>query len=376
MAGSMRAGKRPGTWELRVDLARDPITGKRRQVSRTVTGTERDADKTLAFLVAEVGGLDLAPGQRGGTMSDLAERWFNHLESRGRAASTIYGYRKKWAMIEPLLGAVPVAVVSPQRIDAAYSTLLADGVGVGTVAYIHATLRSMMSQARKWRMIDENPVSDAEPPQVPQREPAAPSTEVVRALIAVARKTNPWLAAYIRVSAALGTRRGETLAIRWCDVGVDAIDVSAAMIRVPGQLLVRKGTKTHAAGEIPVDAGTLAVLNKLRMLAAQRAAEVGVELPDDAYVFTDDPAGIRPWLPDRVSKLFERLRAGVPGGEQVTLKSLRAYTATVLVDGGADLRTAQARLRHRHGSTTQRHYVARRREAEVRAADSLGDALG
>lgn len=361
---------------MRVDLARDPITGLRRQVSRTVYGSPRQADRALAMLVAEVGGLDLAAGQRGGTMDDLFARWIEHLESRGRAASTVYGYQMKWAMIQPHLGALPVAAVSPQRIDAAYTRLLADGVAAGTVAYIHATIRSMMGQARRWRMIEANPVPDAEAPQMHERPPVAPSTDVVRDLIATARATNPWLATYIRVSAALGTRRGETLALRWCDIGDDAIEVSWAVIRVPGQPMVRKATKTHASGEIPVDAGTLIRLAELRTMAEARAAEVGIKLPDDAYIFTEDPIGALPWLPDRASKLFERLRAQVPGATGITIKSLRAYTATVLVDGGADLRTAQTRLRHRHGSTTQRHYVARRREAEVRAADAMGDALG
>lgn len=33
----------PGTWELIVESGRDPVTGKRRQVSRIFRGTMRDA---------------------------------------------------------------------------------------------------------------------------------------------------------------------------------------------------------------------------------------------------------------------------------------------------------------------------------------------
>jgi len=42
-------------WELIVEAGRDPLTGKRRQVSRVFSGTLRDAKKARAELLAEVG---------------------------------------------------------------------------------------------------------------------------------------------------------------------------------------------------------------------------------------------------------------------------------------------------------------------------------
>lgn len=72
---------------------------------------------------------------------------------------------------------------------------------------------------------------------------------------------------------------------------------------------------------------------------------------------------------------MERLRAGVPGAERVTLKSLRAFVASELEADGADLTTAQAVLRHRSSTTTARHYKAAR-EARVRQATrGLGERL-
>src|SRR6266496_886883 len=44
MRGNIRSrGK--GTWEVRIDIGRDPLTGKRRQVSRTVRGRKRHAER-------------------------------------------------------------------------------------------------------------------------------------------------------------------------------------------------------------------------------------------------------------------------------------------------------------------------------------------
>ena len=46
--------RRPGAWELIVQSPRDPVTGASKQLSRTVHGTKREAQRALAALVTEV----------------------------------------------------------------------------------------------------------------------------------------------------------------------------------------------------------------------------------------------------------------------------------------------------------------------------------
>ena len=53
MQGSKRKGRRPGTWELRVDAGEDPLTRKRQQKSVTFHGTSRQADVALAELITK-----------------------------------------------------------------------------------------------------------------------------------------------------------------------------------------------------------------------------------------------------------------------------------------------------------------------------------
>lgn len=45
----------PGVWEIVVESGRDPLTGKRRQVSRAFRGSVREARKFRAELLTEVG---------------------------------------------------------------------------------------------------------------------------------------------------------------------------------------------------------------------------------------------------------------------------------------------------------------------------------
>lgn len=52
--GSLRLKREPDYWELRVYAGRDPVTDKRRYVSRAFRGGKRDANNALAQLVAEI----------------------------------------------------------------------------------------------------------------------------------------------------------------------------------------------------------------------------------------------------------------------------------------------------------------------------------
>ena len=63
MKGSKRQVRGRGqsaVWELRVHAGRNPVTGKPRYVSKTVTGGAKTADEKLAELVTEVTGGDHA----------------------------------------------------------------------------------------------------------------------------------------------------------------------------------------------------------------------------------------------------------------------------------------------------------------------------
>ena len=51
MSGTLRE-KTPGNWEVRFEAGRDPVTGRRRQLSRSVLGNKRKAQETLNSLVA------------------------------------------------------------------------------------------------------------------------------------------------------------------------------------------------------------------------------------------------------------------------------------------------------------------------------------
>lgn len=105
-------------------------------------------------------------------------------------------------------------------------------------------------------------------------------------------------------------------------------------------------------------------------LARDRLAEVGLEPPADAHVFSNDP-----WRPAHGIPTGSRTRPTTWRPRPVsssTIKGLRHYTASQLLASRFDLRNIAARLGHSSGgATTLRHYADPVSEVDRRAATYL-----
>jgi integrase len=123
-----------------------------------------------------------------------------------------------------------------------------------------------------------------------------------------------------------GVRRGELCGLQIRDIDLDRALVHVAFNYVVlGGQRVRKDTKTHQDRWLAIDPDTCALIaNYLNEIRTELAA-VGVELRDDAYLFSNDPAHSRPWNPDwAIHKVAEAADAA---GVKLDIKGGRHYTA-------------------------------------------------
>jgi len=83
-------------------------------------------------------------------------------------------------------------------------------------------------------------------------------------------------------------RRGELCAVRWSNLDLDQGEVLIAggTVRVPGESLVDKATKTHAKRRVAVGADTAELLRAHRLAQAKDALACGTTLAADADVFS------------------------------------------------------------------------------------------
>jgi len=241
----------------------------------------------------------------------------------------------------------------------------------GTIRGIHAILSGAFEAAMRWEWTDRNPAASAGPPTPRRRTILATSPEDVAKVIAEARARSAALGLYLWLVVVTGVRRGELCGLQIRDVDLDRALVHVAFnYVVRGGQRVRKDTKTHQDRWLAIDPVTCAlIVSYLAEIKAELAA-VGVELRDDAYLFSNDPAHARPWNPDWVSHRVAEIAAGA--GVELDIKGGRHYTASQLLAGGFDLRNTAARLGHSGGgATTLRHYADPVPEVDRRAAAYL-----
>ena len=136
--------RRGKSWELRVYLGRDAVSGKKRWATRTVRAGKREAQRALTAMVAEADTGTLA--RTDATVGDLLERWFEQakddfspktvLETRGFIDRNLL----------PALGQVPLGKLKADALDRYYRSLRS-GDGNGGRSLAPATIRRSTASA-------------------------------------------------------------------------------------------------------------------------------------------------------------------------------------------------------------------------------------
>jgi integrase len=372
--GSLRE-RRPGNWELIVQLPRDAITGRQKQLSRMFEGTKREAQRALSALVAEVSTGKLSSSST--TLNELLARWLDQVDDQLSPTSVREYRRIAKKMIGPDLGRTKLSKLTTQRLDAYYAALVRErGLSPASVRHVHAVLRGSLGQAVKWGWIPVNPAASASPPKIRRKEINPPSLADTRKLLAAADEYDVEFAALLRVLSATGARRGEVCGIRWTDIDVGArtLSIQRSVASIAGGTIV-KDTKTHAARRISLDDDTIAILEAQRDRVKHRAEVCDVSFNEDGYTFTKTADGSEPLHPDTITGMFGRVqkRAGLKG---IRLHDLRHLHATQLLAAGVPVPTVSGRLGHANAATTLNVYAHFLEASDRDAADVIGDLLG
>ena len=355
MKGHIR--ERGDAWEIRVYSGTDPVTGRKKYVTRTVRGPRREADLALARLIVEVtGGIRVA---QDATVSDLVLRWFE-LARPELSPSTVRGYERNInSHILPALGRTKLARLKAAEIDHFYA-MLRDRGGAGgrplspaSVRQVHAILRRALQQGVKWEWIASNPAMLATTPKVRQFKVDPPNPEAVMKLIEAASKEDLDFACFLVLAATTGARRGELCALRWRAINFqdETLTIASAVVEGVHSRLFEKDTKTHGSRKIALDEFTMGALRSHMDRCEERAKTCSSTLTQEAFVFSPDPDGRRPAAPNDVTKEFMRLRDR-SGLESVRLHDFRHFAATRLLAAGVSVRTVSGRLGHASASMT------------------------
>ncbi len=356
-------------WQLAVHL------GHNRYAYRTIHGTERQAGRELARMIAD---LDTHGATRGRpTFAQVEADWWE-LHAPRLAPNTRRGYRTKLdTHIIPALGTTKINAVRTVDLDRLYQQLAAGTrarkpLAPRTIRQIHAIISAICSAAVRWGYLTRSPADHADPPKIPPSELAPPDAAAVRALLAAAN--TPGLRLAIQLAVATGARRGEICALRWTDVDLTAGELTIARSIThldDGKTISEKSTKTHQSRTVALDPTTIAALEQYRRTQREAWLLAGHPWTADLHVLAT--AAGEPWRPDRLTLAFERARKRAKH-PTVRFHDLRHFHATELAEAGVPLTVVRDRLGHRDIATTG-IYAHGRRDGDRAAAVAIGKIL-
>lgn len=382
MAGSIRRRGR-GSWEVTIDLGRDPSSGQRRRRFLSVKGLRRDAERALAeALHKRDTGIDISPGRL--TVADYLRRWLRDYAAHNVAPSTLARYQ---GIVEchliPGLGSLRLRDLGPGHIQEAHGRALAPGgradgtvggLSARSVVQHHRVLREALSHAVQLQLLGANPADSVKPPRPERHKMRALDAEEVARLLKAASRTPHYALIYLAV--ATGARLGELLALRWQDTDLnhDSLHITRSAGRLRGQGMTFRQTKTHRSRRpVALSPETVAVLREHRRAQLEQRMLVGPAYEDQGLVFAS--ATGRPLDDSSLRRAFTRITRDAGIGA-LRFHDLRHTAATLMLRAGVHPRAAAERLGHATVALVLDTYSHVLPDIQRDAAEALDSVLG
>lgn len=351
MPGSIKKrGK--ASYRVRVDAPPD-VSGCRRQVSETVHGTKKDAEKRLAEMVVEIGSGKYT-AHTNLTVADVVQTWLKKYR-KGHADST-------YDTAESLLrvhvtekhGFLPVGKLTPIQVDAIMVGMLDAGDKPRTVRYVHWLLKNILEEAFQQNTIPYNPAVRVKPPRDVSREVPPLTDEQVDAVFREVRKTR--LVGAFTVALGTGLRRGEILGLKWSDIDfeVRVLYVRRSYSKSGGHGTFTDGKTNNSRRTIPMTETVMAALREQKARQEVEKTKAGARWKEHDLVFPTKWG--TPVHPDNLAKEYLHpalQRAGLTG---IRLHQFRHTFATWCISKGIDIKKVSIFLGHYDVAFTYKKY--------------------
>lgn len=351
--------RRPGVWEVRGYTGRDR-EGKPTQVSRTVHGTKRDAQRVAAELTVKP-----ARNAGGRKVGQLLEEWLE-IKAPSWAPLTVRDQTSRSALIQrDPIASMSVASLGVSEIDRWVARLRKSGGGEASIRNQHTVLRAALQQAVRWEWIATNPASAAPIEQPKRQQKGTLTNDEVRALIEAAAEVHEMAPLAFRLAAETGARRGELAAMRWEKFVDDKVVVD-------GQIIVSTVDGVRAPRLQPTKTGSRRVVTLSPSLVEMVGEKAANYVAVAEWLFTPDAD---PPNPDRIGWWWRRSRELAGIDDRWRLHDLRHWSATQSIASGQDVRTVAHRLGHADPAMTLRVYAHAVERADEALAQILGNTL-
>lgn len=224
----------------------------------------------------------------------------------------------------------------------------------GTRAYIYRVLKNILSRAKEWKLIKENPVVGISKPKEEKTKPQYyDSDESLDIIEALSSEPDGWRMYFLGALLG-GFRRGELVALEWSDINFEEgsinVDESISLTK-NGKPIVSKPKTDSSNAKVDMPEWYMAELKTFRkkwleekMLVSDKWEGEGKE-----YIFHSGMG--KPYFYDTPTKRWSKFLKKHEL-KHIKLHALRHTTAVLLLEEDVPLIDVQERLRHSKYQTT------------------------
>lgn len=345
----------PNHYRVRVEGPKDPRTGKRNQLSKTIRGSRKQAEETKRRMEIEAGA-DVVDSDM--PFGEYVESVYWPDREHQMKRRSVSGYKSRLRLyILPYFGDMPLKEITVQRVK----MWLAEFEKPTLALEAYKVLKAILSHAVFELYLNSNPCMKVHAPKVPAYVPDTIGADDVFRYMEQYRGSSIEPAVLIAIGA--GLRRGEI-----CALDAEDIDWRTGELTIDDAYLSDGGEAFSDTTKSP--SGVRKVHVPKTILA--RLREVS---PGSGPLMPGKDGRMHP---DAVKRAYERVQSRDTWPDdlpKVTLKNLRHSSLSLAYDAGADMLALQDRGGHANISTTKRYYLKPRGDRDAAIADAMDSKL-
>lgn len=345
--------KRGDKWSFTIDVGKDPVTGKRKQKSRSGFKTKKEAQRVCAELIYELEqGYYREPQKM--TVENFMSDFIENQVRPNLRPSTVENYEKTLEKaVAPAFGQLPISELTPLHIQSLYKQCQDKGYKPGTIKVFHSCLKKVLSTAFEWGLIKTNPAVVRNPKIDKGTETVWTVEECYEFLNQT--KGSIYYVVYL-LAIFTGMRRGEILglSIENVDFEENKITIDQQLISVGGKVELDKTLKSKSSYRV-IDVPQK-VMTELKAYLHERKKLLlnkGIR-NEHGLVFTTSKGK---WIhPNQINHKFRkdqencRLR-------KIPFHGLRHSHATMLAELKENVHAISDRLGHSSTTITNEMYI-------------------
>ncbi|POB09495.1 tyrosine-type recombinase/integrase [Sulfobacillus sp. hq2] len=333
------------TWLIRIFIGRDPKTGKRKYLNKTVHGTKKEAQQELNALLRDQDTGTLVTTQRI-TLNEYLDQWLEAAAKPRLRPQTSEDYKAILnRYVRQPLGYRRLSTIQPLDLQKLYSEMLERGLSPRTIRYTHVILSSALKQAVRWQMLSQNPADKVSVPKQQRREMHALNPEETKRFLSAAESSR-WLTLF-QFALVTGMRPEEYFGLRWEDIDWHngRVQVKRVLVRPKGGGWRFDEPKTKKGRSIPIPQTLVASLKTLKVEQAKQRLSLGERWKDHGLVFTAEN-GEPIHHSNFTARHFKPILKAAGLAENIRLYDLRHTCATLLLVAGENPKVVSERLGH------------------------------